>query len=336
VTAFVADPSDPDSGPYHWLLLCRTLLGLFEAGHWPCALLTVRQILSDKDRPLGNGILQSGASLGAILIPFYVLLVRHLGGSWEVVFWTIGAAGLLWVPLWLVLVRRGDLVGRATHANDATTTRFEWKPFLRMFAALAIVVSCLNVSWQFIRAWLPKYLKESQGFSADSTDLVVMGYYIAADLGCLASGFLVKWLVRRGRGVHPARLIGFATFAAVTVLAALVPVVGGGWVGVALLILAGAGILGLHPFYYALVQELPARNMGFLSGVLAAAGWVVVGFMQKEMGARIEATKSYDLGFVIVGLAPLVGLIALVVLWKPEQNRTNHGGTETQRSQEKT
>ena len=62
VTRYVAYPDDPASGPYRWLLLCRTMLGLFEAGHWPCALLTARQILTVKDRPLGNGILQSGAS----------------------------------------------------------------------------------------------------------------------------------------------------------------------------------------------------------------------------------------------------------------------------------
>src|SRR5262245_8424284 len=67
---------EPGSGAYHWLLLCRTMLGFFEAGHWPCALLTARNILTAKDRPLGNGVLQSGAALGAILVPLYVLAVR--------------------------------------------------------------------------------------------------------------------------------------------------------------------------------------------------------------------------------------------------------------------
>src|SRR5215210_1274040 len=35
---------------YEGLLLCRTLLGLFEAGHWPCALKTVHRILEPPDR----------------------------------------------------------------------------------------------------------------------------------------------------------------------------------------------------------------------------------------------------------------------------------------------
>ena len=57
--------------------------------------------------------------------------------------------------------------------------------------------------------------------------------------------------------------------------------------------------------------------MGVLSGALAAGGWVVSSLNQILVGARIQATGSYDVGVVIAGLAPLVGLVALVVLWKP-------------------
>lgn len=335
VTVHFENPDEPGSGPYHWLLLCRTLLGFFEAGHWPCALLTARQILTAKDRPLGNGLLQSGASLGAILVPIYVMAVRHLGGGWEVAFWTIGAAGLLWVPLWLTLVRRGDL-DRAVEAPvahapvsppadeddfvpPAPHTRFAWGRFLRIYLALFAVILGISVSWQFIREWLPKYLKESRGYSADTADVLVPCYYISAEIGCFGFGVLVRWLVSRGREVHSARVTGYAIFAAITAAAALAPYVGGGWLGVALIILAGAGILGLHPCYYALAQELPAKHMALLSGLLAAAGWFVVGEVQKAMGKHIEATGSYDTGFVLAGLAPLVGLLALLVLWKQEK-----------------
>ena len=368
VTRHLEGPGDdPGAGPFRWLLICRTMLGLFEAGHWPCAFLTVRAILTPQDRTIGNGLLQSGASTGAILIPAYMMAVRHMGGGWEVVFWTVGAAGLLWVPLWLALVRPGTLDGRfgsggdspphpnppppggrgpdkpsppegegggAAPPGEGNTTnnpsphpqplslkgRGELVPgsvvFVRMFVTLAIVVTCLNVSWQFLRAWLPKYLKESQHFSADATDGIVIAYYVAADLGALASGFLVRWLMARGAGVHPARVTGYAVFVVITLAAAFVPVVGGGWLGVGLLLIAGAGILGLHPFYYSLVQELPAARLGFLSGLLIAVAWFTAGAVQKEMGARIEATKSYDTGLVLAGVAPVIGLLAILLVWK--------------------
>ncbi len=321
ITAHFEGPSDdPGAGPFRWLLLCRTVLGLFEAGHWPCALITARQILIAKDRPLGNGLLQSGATVGAVTIPFYVMVVRHLGGGWGVVFQTIGAAGLLWVPIWLVLVRRGDLDGPPASAAGVPVSAPDptgWV-FARMCVVLLAVVGSITVSWQFLRAWLPKYLKESQGFSPDETDVAVAGYYIVAEIGCLLAGVMVKWLVSRGFGVHSARVRGFAVFSVIAAAAALVPVVGGGWIGVGVLWLAGAGILGLHPYYYALAQELPAKSMGALSGMIAAVGWFVAGFVQKELGAQIKATNSYDVGLVIAGLAPLLGLIALVVLWKSE------------------
>ncbi len=321
IASYVEDPERPAFGPFRWLLLCRTLLGFFEAGHWPCALLTARQILTARDRPLGNGLLQSGASLGAILVPLYVMAVRHLGGGWEVAFWTIGGIGLLWVPLWLTLVRRGDLnhavESPVAHTPGSPERAFAWGPFLRIYFTLFTIILGISASWQFIREWLPKYLKESQGFSADAADVIVPIYYISAELGCFAFGVFVRWLVSNGRKIHSARVTGYAVFAVITASAAAAPLVGGGYFGVGLIVLAGAGILGLHPCYYALAQELPAKHMALLSGLLAAAGWFVVGAVQKAMGDHIEVTGNYNVGFVLAGLAPLVGLVALVVLWKP-------------------
>src|SRR5262249_45835040 len=110
VVSLLESPGDsPGTGAYLWLLICRTALGLFEAGHWPCALITARQILTASERPFGNGLLQSGASAGAVLTPLYVLLIDSFDGGWQFVFLSIGLAGLLWVPLWFSLVRRGDL-----------------------------------------------------------------------------------------------------------------------------------------------------------------------------------------------------------------------------------
>ncbi len=324
-SSLVEDPQQPGSGPYYWLLMCRTLLGFFEAGHWPCALLTARQVLTAKDRPLGNGLLQSGASLGAILVPPYIWAVRQFGGGWEIAFWTIGGIGLLWVPVWLLLVRRGDLSHRAdapvsdtpvAHAPGSPGEPFKWGHFIRVYITLFCIILGINISWQFIREWLPKYMKESQGFSADTTDFIVPAYYISAEIGCFGFGLLVRYLVARGREIHSARVIGYAAFAAITAAAALVPILGGGWPSVIAIVIAGAGILGLHPCYYALVQELPAKRMAMLAGFLTCTAWFTVGKVHELMGEHIKATGSYDVGFVLAGLAPLAGLVGLLVLWR--------------------
>jgi ACS family hexuronate transporter-like MFS transporter len=260
------------------------------------------------------------------------MAVRNLGGGWEVAFWTFGGAGLLWVPLWLALVRRGDLDHRVeeqrsedrrqrTEVREQTEAQFDWVRFGCIYLTLFAVILGISVSWQFIREWLPKYLKEARGFSENAADTIVPVYYVSAEVGCFAAGVFVRWLIGRGLNVHSARVTAYAVCALVTAAAALAPLVDG-WPGVGLIVLAGAGILGLHPLYYALGQELPTKHMAFLSGLLAAAGWFAVGKVQEEMGAHIKATGSYDVGFYIAGLAPLAGLVALLVLWKPQTGRS--------------
>ena len=68
---------------YSGLMLCRTLLGLFEGGHWPCAIKTTQRLLAPQDRAMGNSVLQSGASIGAIVTPLIMgaMLTAQLG-SW--------------------------------------------------------------------------------------------------------------------------------------------------------------------------------------------------------------------------------------------------------------
>ncbi len=93
---------------YDQLLLCRTLLGFFEAGHWPCGIKTVRAILDSQGRAMGNGVLQSGTSIGAIVTP---LIMRWMltddVGSWRLPFQVVGAIGIFWAVAWLI-VTRGD------------------------------------------------------------------------------------------------------------------------------------------------------------------------------------------------------------------------------------
>lgn len=305
--------AEPGVGVFRWLLGCRVALGLCEAGHWPCALLTVRALLAANHRTLGNGILQSGASLGAVLVPLYVEAADRAGRSWEFPFWSIGLAGLVWVPLWFAGVWRTDLTAVKPDAGPITAE--SRRTLGAKLFVLAVVVASLTVSWQFLRAWLALFLQDHHGYTKVATRGLMAGYFIAADAGCLLAGVLVAALTARGWGVHPARRIGFAAFTLLTACGAVVPFVGDGWPMVVLLLLAGAGILGLHPYYYSLAQEVSARRMGLLSGLLAAGGWVVSSLSQILLGRHIEGTKSYHLGLVLVGTAPVVGLIALLLFW---------------------
>jgi ACS family hexuronate transporter-like MFS transporter len=315
VVDWIGDPGDPGSGEFRWMAACRTLLGFFESGHWPCALLAARNVLTADQRPLGNSILQSGASFGALLTPLIIEAFRHAGAPWQTPFVVIGTVGLLWVPLWLRLTRDGTVDLRpvpSTRADDEPAAG--WGRVVFQFLMLVVIVVTISLTWQIHRAWQPKFLKENRGYSESEANLFASGYYLVADVGCLAAGALVSVLVARRLPVRWARLVVFALCAALVALSVAVPFMDRGPWLLAALLAVGAGALGAHPQYYALAQELPTRHMGMLSGVLSATSWVVVGFAQGRMGDHVNQTHSYDFPLIITGLSPLVGLIAFLAL----------------------
>ena len=196
----------------------------------------------------------------------------------------------------------------------------------RRFWTLIPVVICINLTWQLIRAWLPKFLQEGRGASEQAALLFNSAYYIAADVGCIAAGAATLWLARRGLGVHRTRLLVFGVCAALTSLtfvAARLPL---GWALYSVLLIVAAGSLGLFPCYYSLSQETSERHMGKTTGLLGALAWLVSSPMQKEFGRVVDETHSFDEGLAWAGLAPLVALIALLALWPCET--TSPAGSE--------
>jgi ACS family hexuronate transporter-like MFS transporter len=129
------------------LLGCRFLLGLAEAGNWPCALRTTQRILPPSERTMGNGILQSGAAFGAVLTPLIVLALLRLTGSWRYPFLVVGGLGLLWVVLWLVSVRSADLELTERRIAPSLMSIVGWLVFL--------LVADLIVHLQAPTPWAP-------------------------------------------------------------------------------------------------------------------------------------------------------------------------------------
>jgi len=318
---------------YNELLVCRVLLGFFEAGHWPCALVTSQRLLSRRDRPLGNSILQSGASLGAIATPIVVLLLTsNSAESWRLPFRVIGAIGVFWVVAWLAVIRPKDLElnlsalpalgaieepsGSGAPAEDSMTKSSTGRrSFVRRFLALVVVVITINLCWQYFRAWMPGMLRDAYGYSRKEVQYFSVAYYLAADFGCLAIGFLVKWLAGRGFTVHGARMATFLACSLLTALSVLAAVLPGSWLFLATLVVIGFGSLGQFPVYYAFSQELSARRMGRVTGTLSFITWTSTALINVPIGRWIHRTHSYSEVTFLAGLVPLLGFLALLLLW---------------------
>ena len=309
---------------YEGLLLCRTFLGLFEAGHWPCAVKVTQQLLDPKDRSMGNSVLQSGTSIGAIITPqiMKVLMTDELS-TWRYAFMAIGAIGLLWIALWFSLVRRGDLVqAPAPVAGPAPSAeRPFWQLiFTRRMLVVLFVIAMINTGWQILRAWLPKFLVEGRGYTENAMLNFNSAFYIATDVGCIGAGALTLWLCRKKFSVIASRKITFFICAAISALTLVVPLLPRGAMLLFVLLLVGAGALGVFPIYHAFTQDISPHHQGKVTGVAGIAAWALGPPLQMLYGRLIDQTGSFDLGFAIAGCLPLIAFLGLWIFWREEKS----------------
>ena len=145
-----------------------------------------------------------------------------------------------------------------------------------------------------------------------------IAYYVAADVGCLAVGFLVRWLAGRGFSVHRARMTVFAFCTLLTAMSMLVAFLPASWLFLAILLVVGFGSLGQFPMYYAFTQELSVSRMGRVTGTLSFLTWTSTALVQEPIGRWVDRTHSYSEVTFLAGLLPMIGFLALLLLWDRE------------------
>lgn len=322
---------------YTGLLLCRLFLGLFEAGHWPCALKTTQRLLPPKFRTLGNSVLQSGTAIGAIVTPQIIkAMVTGERGSWRIAFQVLGVIGVAWIVLWLLSVRSRDLAplpqeasreptpNADSNASSAPVTEASYFELLlsRKFLTLLIAVVSINLCWHTFRVWMQLFLEEGRGYVRNEALDIVTWFNIATDVGCLATGFATVALGRRGWSVHGARCLAFGVCALLTATGVLIPWLPKGSSLEAVIIVMGLGSLGLFPCYYSLSQEVSQVHQGKITGTLGTVAWAF-SYWHREFGSWVDQTKSYDVGMMVASLLPLIALAAMVWLWpRPQRAAT--------------
>ncbi len=336
-----------------WALLsCRLLLGLFEAGNWPCGIRTTRTVLRPAERSLGNSLFQSGTAVGAILTPLAMpalllwadplepqrnATMAVVGGvhaavsgapalSWQVPFRIIGCLGFVWIALWFVTVP-GRMLTAATPAPgaapDAGATRFADVFRDRRFWVLFAMAVAVNVTWHGYRTWLPLYLQRGRGFSERQMNDFTAVYYLTADVGSWCVGFLTLALARGRFGLHGGRVISYGLCSLLALQTLAVPFLPDGWPLKAALLVVAFGALGLFPTYFALTQELSAKHQGKVTGVLGAGAHLSLAVIYPVEGRIIRLTGSYELVLGAIGVFPLLVLALVFWHWPPRREKTS-------------
>jgi ACS family hexuronate transporter-like MFS transporter len=304
---------------YSGLLILRGLLGFFEAGHWPCAVRITRALLDERQRSMGNGLLQSGATFGAIITPLVLPLLLGAGsvgvaGAWRPPFFWLGGVGLLWLIPWFLMVRSGDL---RSGAESVAAAGLSATPFLKVLfsgrmLAVILVVACINTTWQVLRAWLPMFLQKGRGYSETEALRFNSAFFVAADVGCLAAGALAVALARRGSTPSGARFLVFFGCALLCCGTVAVPWLGRGPWLMAVLLAIAAGALGVFPLYHTFTQDLSEHHQGKITGAAGVAAWILPAKAQLLFGISADRFGTMDPGLVAAGLLPL---LALPPLW---------------------
>jgi ACS family hexuronate transporter-like MFS transporter len=313
---------------YDQLLVCRTMLGFFEAGHWPCGIKTVRALMDAKGRAMGNGVLQSGTSIGAIATPLVIgWMLTEETGSWRLPFMVVGAAGAAWVAAWLIVAPREWVAPSAADEGEAQAPWWRVLADRRMIVILS-VVALINTTWQLLRAWLPKFLQEGRGYAEGPTLYFNSLWFAATDVGCLGAGALALWIARRGWPVTQARLATFFICSLMALSLASLPWLPPGWPLLAVLLIAGAGALGVFPIYHAFTQDLSHRHQGKVTGIAGVAAWAFSPLAQRLFGQHVDATQSFDQGLAAAGCLPMIAMLVLVLFW-PRAEDTHSSGPVT-------
>lgn len=310
------------------LCISRFALGLFEAGHWPCALRTTQRVFKPAQRTWGNSLLQSGTAFGSILTPLLIVAVdRYDPEQWRLSFVLTGLPCLPWILCWCLLLRDSDLKRPVIATNETAAgvgddqplrEQVSWWEIVasRRWWVLVVTTISINTTWQFIRVWQADTLRESKGYGKEFVQYFTLAYNAATLIGSIGAGWLVGRLSISGWNVHRARIAvftGCSFLVALLIPASFLPA---GWLYLGSWLVIGIGALGLFPVYYSFNQDLSGKYQGRVSGVLSFSSWLVQFFVHPAVGTVFKThPEARPWLFASIGILPLIALIGLLAFW---------------------
>jgi MFS transporter, ACS family, D-galactonate transporter len=201
-------------GSFAMFFALRLLLGAGESVAYPCYSKILAAHFEEHQRGLANSLIDAGCKLGpAVGTLAGGLLVARFG--WRPFFVVLGLGSLVWLPLWIRWMPRGQKRAERGSAEEAPPMleilghREAWAAFAGHFAG--------NYFWYFILTWLPFYMVHERHYSM--TAMATMGSLAYAVIAVTTT--ITGWASDRAiaRGATPTRVrrfcasvgLGFAT-----------------------------------------------------------------------------------------------------------------------------
>ncbi|WP_431217573.1 MFS transporter [Puia sp. P3] len=167
--------------------MCRFFLGIGEAGNWPAALKLTSEWFRPHERSTASGIFNSGAALGAVVVPPMIALLAASYG-WRSSFIILAALGYLWVVVfWFIYYtprQTGGDKGRVLSAGALLKNKY--------VSGLLFAKVFIEPVWYFVTFWIARYLADVHHWKLKEIGWYAMIPFIMADIGNIAGGILPR------------------------------------------------------------------------------------------------------------------------------------------------
>lgn len=189
----------------------RFLFGAGEAGCFPNLTRMLSVWLPRRERIRAQAIMWAATRWGGALTPPLALAAIALVG-WRRAFVLFAALGAIWCAIFFFWFRDDPADHPGTNAAERALietqrrlplkdgTEVSWFKILltQQVALLALQYFCFSFVWYFYITWLPTYLQEARGQSAERAAILSVLPLLLGGVGSLASGMLPMKIPRRG------------------------------------------------------------------------------------------------------------------------------------------
>lgn len=316
------------TGSWQGLAFMRAIMGFSEASAIPAGVKTAATWFPAKERGIATGVFNMGTSFGAMLAPPLIAwcILFH---SWQFAFLVAGGLAIVAAFIWLIFYKdpkeakrlsadeRAYIEGgqeKHLHAEQKEKTSKLAILKQRNFWGIGLSRFLADPAWGTINFWVPIFFVETLHFSLKEIAMFVWLPFLMADLGCLASGFVAKFLNDRGIGLINSRRITFTLGAVLMTTIGLVSIVQNPYVAVMLISIGGFSHQLLSTVAATLGADLFRKDeVATAVGMAGACAWSGQLIFNLFIGAFVSII-GFGPFFVALAVFDLIGAAALWIL----------------------
>ncbi|MGP2487309.1 MFS transporter [Pantoea ananatis] len=318
------------TGSWQGLAFMRAIMGFSEASAIPAGVKTAATWFPARERGIATGVFNMGTSFGAMLAPPLIAwcILFH---SWQFAFLVAGGLAIVAAFIWLIFYKDPKEAkrlsaeerayiegGQEKHLHTEQKEKTSKLAILkqRNFWGIGLSRFLADPAWGTINFWVPIFFVETLHFSLKEIAMFVWLPFLMADLGCLASGFVAKFLNDRGIGLINSRRITFTLGAVLMTTIGLVSIVQNPYVAVLLISIGGFSHQLLSTVAATLGADLFRKDeVATAVGMAGACAWSGQLIFNLFIGAFVSII-GFGPFFVALAAFDLIGAAALWILIK--------------------